>query len=416
MRKFASCTILLLLTLPARGQVITELEIKDTGARRLQQQYLQQLNAIGKEVEAHRFPYPFYFSRLMDIEEKQQQKVDQRSIRFDKFNGQMVLEITGNYYAAYAEPMMDNGTRVKKTYEDVVLPILRVTVPKFPPDDGFAAFAIEVSHHVRRRVMGIETENAENVTFIVPRPAAHRLVTATTAEQQQAALLDSQVYLNAEPFLLWLTGDPPSDLAVNKRTKRDTVDVASLSAPPVPPEMTAPEPSVSPPFLSSQPTIRLIPPSTLARLNTTHADAIARMVRELDPQAHFVRYAPPMFVAFHQGAYLELSIDTPLQNGEGSRYQLAALAFDEHIAHLVRPVLAYFPQTDDFDGFSFSTTLKLPGGGSSEAVEFFLPFKGLVCFANYDCSGQQLIDTGIVLINGERASLNLQTAEAINRK
>ena len=34
------------------------------------------------------------------------------------------------------------------------------------------------------------------------------------------------------------------------------------------------------------------------------------------------------------------------------------------------------------------------------------------CFAEYDCTGQQLIDAGIVLINGERAGLDLQTAEA----
>jgi hypothetical protein len=416
MRKLASCAILLLLILPARGQVITEFEINDPGARRLQQQYLQQLNAIGQEVEAHKFPYPFYFSRLMDIDEKQQQKVDQRSIRFEKFNGQTVLELTGNYYAAYSEPKMDKGARVKKTYEDVVLPILQIMIPKFPPDDSFAAFALEVSYHVRSRVVGIDTENAENLTFIVPRAAAHHLITAATGQQQQAALLDSEIYLNAEPFLLWLTEDHPADVVARKSSKRGTVDIASLSAPPVSPVMPAPDPSVSSTLLNNQPAIRLITPSTLAHLNTAHADAVARMVRNLDPQAHFVSYAPPMFVAFHQGAYLQLSIDSPLKSGEGSRYQLASLAFDDHIAHLIRPVLAYFPQTDDFDGFNFSTTLKLPGGDSSEAVEFFLPYKALVCFANYDCTGQQLIDTGIVLINGERASLNLQTAEAINRK
>ena len=46
------------------------------------------------------------------------------------------------------------------------------------------------------------------------------------------------------------------------------------------------------------------------------------------------------------------------------------------------------------------------------SVEFFLPFPALRCFAEYDCTGQQLIDAGIVLINGERAGLDLQKAEA----
>jgi hypothetical protein len=34
------------------------------------------------------------------------------------------------------------------------------------------------------------------------------------------------------------------------------------------------------------------------------------------------------------------------------------------------------------------------------------------CYENYDCTGQQLIDAGTVLINGERASLDLLRAEA----
>jgi hypothetical protein len=33
------------------------------------------------------------------------------------------------------------------------------------------------------------------------------------------------------------------------------------------------------------------------------------------------------------------------------------------------------------------------------------------CYARYDCTGQALIDSGMVLINGERVTLTLQTAE-----
>ena len=50
--------------------------------------------------------------------------------------------------------------------------------------------------------------------------------------------------------------------------------------------------------------------------------------------------------------------------------------------------------------------------GKTEAVEFFFPFTALRCYEKYDCTGQQLIDTGVVLINGERVSLNLQIAES----
>jgi hypothetical protein len=46
------------------------------------------------------------------------------------------------------------------------------------------------------------------------------------------------------------------------------------------------------------------------------------------------------------------------------------------------------------------------------AVEFIFPLNLLRSYEHFDCTGQQLIDAGFVLINGERVSLNLQVAEA----
>jgi hypothetical protein len=43
---------------------------------------------------------PSTSARKLDLNEKQQQRVDQHSIRFERFNGATVLAITGNYYGA----------------------------------------------------------------------------------------------------------------------------------------------------------------------------------------------------------------------------------------------------------------------------------------------------------------------------
>ena len=56
----------------------------------------------------------------------------------------------------------------------------------------------------------------------------------------------------------------------------------------------------------------------------------------------------------------------------------------------------------------------LRDGSQTEAVEFFFPFRMMRCFATYDCTGQQLLDSGTVVINGERAALDLQIAEGKN--
>jgi hypothetical protein len=207
-------TVILLASLPVAAQVMTVFEIKDPAARRLQQQYMPQLQQIATEIGAHQFPYHFYLSRQLDIDEPQQLRVAQSSIRFDKYNSRMALEITGNYYTSYSDELMNKSQRVRKSFEDVILPILKTAVPQFPDDDSFAAFAIEISHHVRRKVMGISTENPENVVFILPRAAAHRLVIAKTPDQQQAAALDGEVYVDSEPIALWLTGDEPPPMLV----------------------------------------------------------------------------------------------------------------------------------------------------------------------------------------------------------
>jgi hypothetical protein len=140
------------------------------------------------------------------------------------------------------------------------------------------------------------------------------------------------------------------------------------------------------------------------------------VVKEVDSQAHFVSYAPPSVVAFRKGAYLEFSVNTTLPaSAAGSRYKMAALAFDDHIAHILRPVMAYFKGDLDFDGIAFSTTIhqgdKSASTQGNEAVEFFFPTTALRCYEAYECTGQQLIDEGSVLINGERVSLDLQIAE-----
>jgi hypothetical protein len=150
-------------------------------------------------------------------------------------------------------------------------------------------------------------------------------------------------------------------------------------------------------------------------LQRQNEDAIDRVLKTLTAQAHFLPYAPPTFVAFRQGSYLQLSMSTPLEAASSaSRYKLAALAFDEHISHLIRPLLEFFPHDVEFDGIDFSTTIHASGEASSEAVEFFFPYRILRCFADYDCTGQQLLDSGTVVINGERAALDLQIAEGKN--
>src|SRR5438876_6518241 len=90
--------LLLLVSSTAAAQVVAPVEMKDAALRDLQQQYMDDLTAVGQQIVTSNFNYPFYLSRKLDIDEQQQKAADQRSIRFDRYNGKTVLAITENYY------------------------------------------------------------------------------------------------------------------------------------------------------------------------------------------------------------------------------------------------------------------------------------------------------------------------------
>jgi hypothetical protein len=415
-------TVLLAGSAPA--QVVAPEEILDRNLRELQEKYLSELKRITEAAAAHSFPYHFYFSRALDLSEKDQRKNDQRSVQFERYHDQTVLKITGNYYAAYSTELMTREERARQTYQDVILPILETAVPALAKVDALQAFAFEISHHVRKKVLGVSSEGAENVVVILPKASAQRLLVATGPAAQQAAVLEGKVFLNAVPIALWPRpeGEVPRAEAAQMSAPRATPATTSrpLQAPPTPTsgvlaaKLALPSKSQSPAIAP----LRETSPQALKTMQSTYQSVLDRVVEELNAQAHFVRYAPPAFIPFHKGLYLELSLTTTLPEAAGgSQYKLAALAFDQHIAHLLRPALAYFKEDHgDFDGIDFSTSVRLGGDKDSEgsqfAVEFIFPFTMLRSYEEFDSTGQELLDSGFVLINGERVSLNLEIAEA----
>jgi hypothetical protein len=401
-----------------RAQVLAPEEIRDPQIRALQQKYRNELKLIPSVAAAHQFPYHFYFSRKLDLEEDAQKRSDQRSIQFDRYQGRVVLKITGNYFVSYSAELFKPEERARLTYESVMLPLLQTAFHALEKADAPQAFAFEISHHVRKKMLGVSSEAVENVVLVLPKTSAERLLASADPQVRQAAVLEGEAFLNAAPISFW----PPAEEEVAPET-------ASQAAP-----SDAPAPTVSPALLRgvSFPNVAakiapppLAPPApahdsspgAIQDLQNAYRPALDRMLLELEAQAHFVHYAPPCFIPFHNGLYLQISVTTTLpQSAAGSQYRLAALAFDQHISRLIRPVLVSFKDRSDFDGIDFSATVRLASdekeGGSPLAIEFIFPLKPLNLYADFDFTGQQLIDAGFVLLNGERVGLNLQAAEA----
>jgi hypothetical protein len=411
----------------ARAQVLSPEEIRDPEMRALQQKYRSELKHITAASAAYGFPYAFYFSRKLDLTEREQKQSDQRSIQFDRYQDRVVLKMTGNYFVSYSAETLKPEERARQTYESVMLPLLRAAVEALDKADVPQAFALEISHHVRKKILGVSSEVAENVVLVLPKKSAKLLVTSADPRARYAALLEGDAYLNALPIYF----RPRPEEAPLEATAPPQVRPTHAGAPPVSapaatgsllPRQGIGAPSVAgnitPEGLQQSPPARDRSPDAIKDLQKAYQPALARMIQELESQAHFVSYAPPAFISFHKGIYLQVSVTTVLQQAQaGSRYSQAALAFDQHVAHLIRPVLAYLKaQRCEFDGIDFSTTVRLePGQVGSEsplAVEFISPLNVLSSYAEFDSTGQQLIEGSFVLINGERVSLNLQAAEA----
>ena len=411
----------------ARAQVLPANEIQDPTLSALQARNMDELKQVGAEILKLPTDYPFYLSRKLDLEEGKQKWADQRSIQFDHYRDKIVLKITGNYFVAYSAEKMNSDQRARQTFLQIVLPILQIAVPPFEKNSSFQAYAFEMSHHVIGKVGGVAVERPENLVVILPQAAAIQMVNAKDDTARQAAIMRGEVFVNAKPTTLWLSAEgpqlaqeaPPDDPSTAARSAASSSTEVVHNGEPDTDKLPSPvHVQTLKPVKPADPLkpARDISPQALSSMQSAIKPILDGMVKELDPQAHFVAYASPNFIAFRSGIYLELSINTTLaEPPTASRYRLAALVFDDHVAHLIRPVLGYFKDDSQFDGLGFSSTLHLatrPGAGaSSEAVEFFFPYPALRCYERYDCTGQQLIDAGTVLINGERVSLDLQIAE-----
>ncbi|MFZ0800994.1 MAG: hypothetical protein WBQ09_05230 [Terriglobales bacterium] len=407
----------------SRAQVVSPAEIKDPTLRNLQVEYADDLRSAGQDILATQFDYPFYLSRKLDLDQAQQLHADQNSIRFDSYNGKTVIAVTGNYYVAYSADKVGAEERARSTLLNAVMPILKATVPRFQSNQHVQGYAVEISHHIMGKVMGVSMERPENLMVFVPQSAALRLLASKDEDTRQAALMQGQIFLNAEPVTVWLSGTGPQlashALPVDRPADGESgpaqagAEIATRGSD-AGSDATATSANISKPSEPPPPPVRDTSPEVLSSLQASKQSVVDQIVKALDPQAHFVSYAPPKFVAFRQGIYLELSLSSTLPaSAAGSRYKLAALAFDDHVASLIRPLLAYFKDEQEFDGVSFSTTVHLLGkaANTSEAVEFYFPLASLRSYEKYDCTGQHLLDGGTVLINGERVALDLQMAE-----
>ena len=438
--------LLAVCTSPASAQVSPN-EILNPDLKALEQTYFQQLIGISQSIGRTKFPFPFYLSRYVGLDPAKQAEADSRGLEFVRFQDRVILKATGNYNAAYDSARLTQNDRAAATFRSVILPALNVVTAALPEDLACDGIGFEISYHTRTKQSSYDFEGKEILVVVLDRADAWAMSRAKDDPERQEILNRSQVFVSGKDYGLSLTEHDPLNVQALPRSvpaKSDATSTArsstlvshsTLLKPVTPPQVATP--SVPAPVESasaataSTATVGTKPASSAApdpppftpaatqadadRLDEKYQTQLAALAKEGAAKFHFVAYAPPTFMLFHDQIALQMTLKNSLQFGpaKGSIYKRAAQTFDLFLAPMLKDISERVSSDVEFQLFDFSVLNKLSPAAkeTSEAIEFICPRKALKQFVNAEITNQQLLDQSIVLVNGVRIALNLQLVE-----
>lgn len=441
-RIFLAIGVVMGFSAPAAFAQVSPFEIMNPDLKALEETYFQQLKTLNRAIAKTKFPFPFYLSRFVGLDPAQQAETDSRGLEFVRFQDRVILKVTGNYNAAYDTARLTQNERAASTFRTIVLPILDQVTAAIPQELACDGIGFEISHHVRTRDRSYDYEGKEILVVVLDRIDAWTLSRASTDSERQEIVNRSKVYVSGTDFGLSLTERDPLNVQALPRsipakpdatsTARSSTLVArspflksNQSAPPTPsPAVVAladPAPAnanpaapltkaADPPHASPPPA-----PADAERLNEKYQAQLTGLAKEGGTRFHFVDYAPPAFMVFHDQIALQMTLRNSNQFGpeKSSIYRRAAQSFDLFLAPQLKDLSDRIAGDMEFQLFDFSVLNKLSPTAkrTSEAIEFICPRTALKQFVNAEITNQQLLDQSVVLVNGVRIALNLQLVE-----
>ncbi len=444
LRRFISVSLLaasLLIGKHAAWGQVGPAEITNPQLKALEAAYLPQLVSMREEIAKLQFPYPLFLSRYVGLDPKQQAGADARGLEFVLFHELTVLKTSGNYNAAFDSALLTQNQRASRVLEEVVAPILRLIPGRFTTQANFDRFGFEISYHVRTHSSSYDYEGKEILAVVMDKADAFGYLSAQSDSARQKILNASDIYVNGKEFGLALHAAQPlgRDELDMLRQARDAR--AKEPAPVARPELVPAVSATAVPTMGGSsdprsgsgkpagqrdavPTAAGSPPGVLAA-PPKNADAEALQNR-LQPQLdalgregiaryHFVDYAPPSFVIFRNRIHLQMTLrnPSPFDKNTTSIYKRAAQSFDLFLAPLLKALLDRAPVAEEIAGFDITVLNEfgINSKDSPEALEFIFPLQPLRKFTDAEITNQDLINQGIVLVNGVRIALDLQRVE-----
>ena len=411
-------------------------EIANPKLKAAEEKYLPQIRSLQHAINETQFPLPFVLTRYVGLDPSRQTSLDVRGIEFVYFQNRVLLKTSGFYTAAFNSEQLSTNERAGRTFQEVVIPILRLIAREIPPDVNCDGIAFEIAYHARAARNNSDFEGREILAVVLDRADAFAFPSQPGNEQQQAILNRSGIYLDAQPFALALgqkdalsleaLGDrgsgqdrpvPTSPAAVSSKrisTESPRISSAALSTPlhvtsgeiaapnVVGPSATRPEPKAA------------ASPADAERLQAQFQTQLDTFLKEDGAKFHLVDYAPPSFAVDHKQMVLQLTLRNSLafEKTTSSIYKRAAQSFDLFLAPQLKALVPKLPEDQQVDALDFSVLNHLGNEkDGSEAVEFVCPLNAIRSFVEDEITSQDLINQSIVLVNGVRIHLELELVE-----
>jgi hypothetical protein len=427
--------IALLVASSALAQV-SPAEIANPTLRATEQKYLPQLRSLQHAIGETQFPLPFILTRYVGVDPSRQASLDSRGLEFVYFQDRMLLKTSGFYTVAFNSEELTQNERASRTFQEVVVPILRLIAHEIPPDAGCDGIGFEIAYHVRAPRKNSDFEGREILALVLDRADAFAFLNESGNEQRQVILNRSETYLDGKLFGLalgqrdalslealgkrgsWEAGSTTSPASAAAATARLSIansrlarNASSSSSHAAPAEkgtgiVSAAAPAADPNADAS--------PAHAERLQAQFQSQLDALLKEDGAKFHLVDYAPPSLAVYRKQLVLQLTLRNPLtfEKSTSSIYRRAAQSFDLFLAPQLKALVPKLPTDLQVDALDFSILNRLGNEkDSSEAVEFICPLRSIRSFVEDEIGSQDLINQSVVLVNGVRINLDLELAE-----
>lgn len=399
-----------------QGQV-SPTQIASPQARAAEEKYLPQLSSLSQLIASTKLECPFTLARYLHAKPGQQAALDHNGIEFVDYGGRVILKVSGVCKLAFDVGQRSTNERAERVLTTAVLPILKLVEQQIPQSEDYDGLGFEILYEKRRSDSSYDYQGKEILTVIFRPEDAAEYFKATGVAERQRLLNRSDIFINGEEFGLALHQRDPVIAATlerfvsRRRRKVDSSEDPLNSAVQVASYSTAfgkhrqgdvSKSSSGPNFADA---VRL-QKEFQSQLNALMSDGATRF--------HLDDDSPPSFEVSGDQMQLHLTLrnEKSFDRNGSSIYRRAAQSFDLLLAPELRGLSRNLLSNDDFDALDFSVVnqfgVSLPG---TETIDYICPVKTLREFVANQITNQELINRSVVLVNGERISLNLQLVE-----